>query len=133
LDVKWSRCRNIHSRVEHLLVDPDVWVIEGDAEVVAAVVGVDSNDVAVETPMGDMLELEALPSAAAHILDSPCRPAVIFERMLLSEPHFEEEHWTAVFPPASRFPSIAVQTHFRSDSLVLEDASLVHEFPTLLE
>lgn len=90
---------------------PEVWIVD-DAGVVAAVVDADLIDVAVATPVDIVLELEleALPSTAAHILASPCRPAVISELILLSEPHFEEEHWTAGFPPVSRLASIAVQT-----------------------
>jgi hypothetical protein len=90
-------------------VDPEVLVVDGDAGVVAVVVDEDSIDVAVETPVGlelgpepeleELEELEELPSAAEHILASPCRPAVTSEAMLLPDPHFEEEHWTAVFPP----------------------------------
>jgi hypothetical protein len=82
-----------YSRTEHLLVDPDVWIFGGDARVVA-VVDVDLIDVAVATPVDINLEVElgALPSAAAHILASPCRPAVISELILLSDPNFEEEH-----------------------------------------
>lgn len=114
-------------------MDPEVWVIEGDAAVVAAVITVDLIDVAIATPVDVKLELEVLPSAAAHILASPCRPAVISELIWLSDPHFEEEHSPAVFPPVSRFAYIAVQTHCRPDSLVMEAASLAQEVPTLLE
>lgn len=105
----------IYSGMEHLLVDPEVGVVDRDAVVVAIASDVDV-DVELE------LELRGLPSASAHILARPCKPAVISEVMLLADPHFEAEHWTAVFPQLLRFASIAVQTHCRSESWVLEPA-----------
>lgn len=65
-------------------MDPEVWIVD-DADLI---------DVAVATPVDIELELEleALPSTAAHILASPWRPAAISELILLSDPHFEEEH-----------------------------------------
>lgn len=118
-------------------MDPEVLVVDGDAAVVVVVVDGDLIVVAVAIAVGVEfefeLELDGFPSASAHILARHCKPAVISEVMLLSAPHFDAEHWTAVFPPVSRFASIAVQTHCRSDSWVLEPASLTQEVPTLLE
>ncbi|KAJ5372863.1 hypothetical protein N7517_004869 [Penicillium concentricum] len=111
---------------EYLLVDPEVWVIDGDAAVVAVAI---SAEIELEVE----LELGGFRSAAAHMLAKSRRPDVISEAMSLSDPQFEAEHWIAVLPSLSSFASIAVQTHCRSDSLVLEAESLVQEVPTPLE